>query len=931
MNVDRTRPERRKGAIDDVLLLNPSRDDRPGMRWWWQSPLPPEALVRELRAIVAAGFGEVEIAFVPGFWATQEQRDGLLAVLEEAERLGVGVATTLGAAWPLQTPNTATGTTHAARELQYGVRFIEPQESVLQIPAPFDDPQLERPSQLLRVTVARVISRGTDPHVEYEQTVFGGTRRRVRGATESGTLDRSSLEDVTSAVTDGSVTWDRREGDWALFAFWARDSAQSVTSFLDRTAAVAATEYLDEHQFDTTISALLRRSGTDLFEDSLELDAESLFWTRTLLERFENRYGYDVTPYLPGLFAHGMCGYWVPNEEPAPDFVFDDGSDRRARRDYYRLLTDLYIEDHLLVLQDWSLGHGMRHKAQVAYGQNLEPVRSNREFVRRGGHVEGESLNSGDRVPMSSEHPNWRFALDWHRSIVAGAHQGGAVRISTELGAQFQAGYVYTLGDYRKLLDKAWAVGITKPFVHGYASQDPDAEWPTQHRFGDFIAESWNDEHFPEWVNWRPLTDYWARGTVVLETGTPRCDVAVYRDGFLTTAARGVIDVTDDHTAPERLTDAEALERAGFSVQFIDPQGIAENGAIGNGTLFPNGPAYRAIIVDERAVPAATAEALDRAAAAGVRVVVVGDPPARDDGLADAAEADRRVASAIERLLSRPTAIRIAAMAEAADALRREGLRPRVAFDDAPLLTQWRDAGEMRYLVIYNTADHPVVTEISLESAGGARRIDLSSGSRTAMPSRFVDGRLCVELEMAALGLHVLEFGELVAVTESPNAGERSGREAPLGDWNLEVRSEEPGGMRSITLPGQGPGDWRDVESLRHVSGIGIYRTSARIPLGAHARLHFDGLAGSAVVRAGGRSFGPVYAAGDSLDLGDALAMDGSLEIEVRTALRNAVVATGLREHVGATTQPQGLLAPVRVEIFSPPPPSDCDIQERWL
>jgi hypothetical protein len=232
-----------------------------------------------------------------------------------------------------------------------------------------------------------------------------------------------------------------RIGEWAVLAFWVRESEQGVTSFIDRQAAVAATDYLDEHQIGTKNRDLLRDSGTELFEDSLELNADSLFWSRDLPERFAQRHGYDLITRLPALFAQGMCRYWVPNEEPVPDFELDDGSGSKIRRDYYRLLTDLYISDHLLVLQAWSVSRGMRHKAQVAYGQNLEPIRSNREFVRSGDRAEGESLNSGDRAPMSRDQPTWKFALDWQRCLVGGAHQGGAVRVSTELGAQFQAAF----------------------------------------------------------------------------------------------------------------------------------------------------------------------------------------------------------------------------------------------------------------------------------------------------------------------------------------------------------------------------------------------------------------------------------------------------------------------------------------------------------
>ena len=38
-------------------LADPPRTDRPGTRWWWQSPTPVTELFEELRAIAAAGFG----------------------------------------------------------------------------------------------------------------------------------------------------------------------------------------------------------------------------------------------------------------------------------------------------------------------------------------------------------------------------------------------------------------------------------------------------------------------------------------------------------------------------------------------------------------------------------------------------------------------------------------------------------------------------------------------------------------------------------------------------------------------------------------------------------------------------------------------------------------------------------------------------------
>jgi len=482
-------PRTRTRPLDPARFATPEAGDRPGARWWWQSAVPVEELVRQLGAIADAGFREVEIAFSRGFWADDRQRSALGSVLREAERIGVGVAMTLGASWPLKTPNTTTGTGFSTRELQYGsVRLADGESGPVRVPMPFDDVDGERPSTLIRVTAARVVQRNDPPTVVPLGDPYAPPRGVVTPPDASTVLETDSLIDLTSQVVDSTIVWERRDGDWTLFAFWMRDCTQGVTSFLDRSAALAATEYLDEHQIGAENRELVHRVGTELFEDSLELNADSLFWTSEMLERFSERHGYDVTPYLPLLFAHGMCRFWVPNEEPMPDFELDTGVGVRVRRDYYRLLTDLYISDHLLPLQNWSAGHGMRHKSQLAYGQSLEAIRGNREFVRAGGRAEGESLNSGDRTPIDRSNATWRFALDWQRSVVGGAHQGGAVRISTELGAQFRR-HTPSLSEIcNGCSRRSGPRGSPSPSCTGWPRRSPDR--PGRHRPGSSSTSS---------------------------------------------------------------------------------------------------------------------------------------------------------------------------------------------------------------------------------------------------------------------------------------------------------------------------------------------------------------------------------------------------------------------------------------------------------
>ncbi|MDO4259253.1 MAG: glycosyl hydrolase [Actinomycetaceae bacterium] len=957
----------RRTSFDAERFRTPTTDDRPGFRWWWISPLPAEELVRELRAIHEAGFGEVEIAFSPGFWADDAQRAALGAVLREAEAIGIRVSMTLGAAWPLQTPNTQAGTEFAAKELQYGVAWLggdgagsaaregldeggaaPTTDAPIPIPPPFDEEEERRAAELVGLVAARVLRRGSDPYFLPPPHPFGAPRS-IGGPDDATLLDAESFIDLTDQVVDGGqvagaekiVRWSVPEGEWALISFWSRDCEQGVTSFLDANAARAALDYLAEHQIGEENRDILRRVGAELFEDSLELNADSLFWSPDFLDRFREYHGYDLRPYLPLVFAHGMCRYWVPNEEPGPAFDVDGDLGCRVRSDYNRLVTELYISDHLHLLHQWSTDLGLRHKSQAAYGQNLDVTRSFREFVRVGGRAEGESLNAGERMPMRSDAPLWRYSLDWMRHVVGGAHQGGASRISSELGAQFGCAFNVALEDYRGLMHKEWASGITKPFVHGFATQDEEAPWPTRSRFWNIVAESWNDQHFPEWGNWGAMTDYWARATVALESGIPRTDIAVYRDGFLTTGARG--NPEEDATAPERLVDSEALEKCGYSVQFLDPLGIEAGDGSGD-VLFGDGPAYRALVIDERSFPLRAARALSTAVQRGVRVVLVGPTPDSDRGWGGS-DHSNNVRQIFSELLEVDRLVRcVDSWEEVPTALAEIGVHPRVSVSAPGVLSQYRELDDGALVLLYAHGlegfDGEVTVELPGISGGAATELlDLWSGQAAPIPSSSGEGQVSIRLrihsgEVALVRIcPIHEAGgppggldaENTAVTHiGPGGkllpGKASSDESEVTNWSLRVVTEEPGESRTLEFPSQGPGDWLTIPELADISGVATYRAQAHIPNNAYLRL--GEFRGSVRVRISGSDnsameYGPYFASGTLIDLRDIPAGEAAIEIDLATTLVNAAVKAEILDggpwKLEVAAQPSGLIGAVHL------------------
>jgi hypothetical protein len=361
--------------LDPAGFAAPPAAARPAMRWWW-GPIfggTPGAMStaetrKELGYLADAGFKRVEIAFSSAKWATAEQRENLDAALDEASKRGVTIDMTIGAAWPVRSPNTAPGTGLSEQELQYGRDDVAGGTTFDDaVPLPYDTHDTSRNAKLVAVTAARVIARG--PAVTTVNTP----------PASSTVLDPASLVDLPSQVgSDGRLNWTAPAGDWIVYGFWARDSVEGVVDHFRRESIDAATSYVEQNQFSSSAAEQLKSVGGSFFEDSLEIDADGIFWTPKMTTEFAGRRGYALAKYLPLVFQQGVHRYWVPETLPIGDFDLPNGAGSRVRHDYAETLTDLYVDQHLKPLQEWAVKHGVRFRAQAAFGQDLDPIRSAR-------------------------------------------------------------------------------------------------------------------------------------------------------------------------------------------------------------------------------------------------------------------------------------------------------------------------------------------------------------------------------------------------------------------------------------------------------------------------------------------------------------------------------------------------------------------------
>ncbi|MEU3781777.1 glycosyl hydrolase [Streptomyces sp900129855] len=860
-------------------FTNPARRVRPKFRWWWPDGLVnADEIAREVDQIADAGFGGAEIAAVHHSvkdksvldtahhgWGSGPWRDGVEAALRRAARRGLTIDLTLGPSWPVAVPGVTPDDEAAAKELVHGRASLTAGATYRgPVPPPTHAPAAGVTRQrLLAVQAARV-----DP--------ANSTRK------ETG-LDPSSVRDLTSAVdADGALTWTAPEtGDWVLVSYWTRGCGQQpesgphsspaayVVDHLDPAGTAAVTDYWERHLLTPTLRGLLKVAGGAFFEDSVELETDGLTWTTSLPDAFEKHTGRPLLPYLPALVLSG--GNQV--------FAFEAQLTRQIRHDFWDTFSDLFNRHHVRALRDWAHSLGMTLRAQP-YGLQTDAIASAAILDL----PEGESLGFKN--------------LDDFRCLAGGRDMAGHTVLSCEAGAYNGTAYSTTWDRFLRTMGGAYAAGVNQTVVHGFSyATAPGASWPgfaafSPYNGGPGYGESWGPRQ-PTWQHLPDIAACLGRVHGVLQSGTARADVAVFRQtGY---AATGIGASWFTATGVP----------LGWTHQFLSgPLLDLPSATVSGGRLAPNGPAYKALFVEgdffygsTPTLALADAHRLLRLAEDGLPIVLLGafdqplTPGVPDDGDTD------RLHELLARLLSLPNVTRITDKAAVGDALTRLGVTPDVRHATAStLLNAHRVTRDADFYYLCNgkhaeavkppvaAIDHEVTLRHTRRTRGAATvpyLLDPWTGEVTRI-ARYTEEHGDVTVRVAlqpgqvmivALGRpglfadrngarpHVLttdapevlfDGGKLTA--RSTTAGTyttllSSGRTvtttvpsvpAPItpGRWRLDVEDRRPGATpartelvrRTLTLDALLP--WSRIPELADSAGIGRYRTTIDLPSG---------------------------------------------------------------------------------------------------
>jgi hypothetical protein len=509
---------------------------------------------------------------------------GVKAALAQAALRDVRIDLTVGPSWPAAVPTITPDDEAACTELVHGQADITAGQTY---DAPVPDPVVEAAHGVTRVELVTVQA----------HRVTGVVRNR-NGAVTSTILDPDSYVELSGEVHDGRLTWtapaDPADGRWILLATWRRGSGQEpeagphtappsyVVDHFSAGGTRAVVGLWTDRILDDRLRELLRQAGGYLFEDSLEIETEATIWTPAMLEEFAKRAGYDLRPWLPIVLEVEEDYQFVLGQSDdlaAPDSLRTN----QIRDDYNQVLSDLYLDHHLMPLQDFARSLGMGLRVQ-AYGLETDSTQHSAVLDV----AETESLGFKN--------------LDDYRVMAGGRDIAGRTILSCEAICYHGAAYNTTWGanslsptsNNQALftLNSIFAAGVNQAIVHGFPyAKAPDVTWPGFAAFSPYyngaigFGEAWGPRT-PQWEHIPGIAAYLARTQLVLQTGTPKYDIVFLRQKGYASTGVGPFWVTNDGT------------KLGWSHSFITAALLNRSYVtFRNGGLMPEGPAYKVLVI----------------------------------------------------------------------------------------------------------------------------------------------------------------------------------------------------------------------------------------------------------------------------------------------------------------------------------------------
>ena len=579
---------------------------------------------------------------------------------------------------------------------------------------------------------------------------------------------------------------------------------RSMENVLDLLNGQAVTEYLDKayrnpwygrfgDQFGKTIEAI--------WVDEPHFRPNLLPWSSRLAELFRRTWGYEITEHLPELFSAV-------------------GDYRKVRHHYWRTVLGMFVDAYFVAVGQWCQSHNVKFSGHLMGEDTL-----NSQVAWTGAAMpcyEYMQLPGIDHLTLSLK---WPTAV---KSFLLPPKQASSV--AAQLGKREVLAEIYAVSSHRitfeerkRISDWMAVLGINYRCIHGsfYSMRGRRKRIYVPHL--SYQQPWWDDNHL--------ASDYFARVSYAGRQGKAVADVLVVHPEESAFCLYDPTKMDRPHdraceTGEIRAMDdtlialSENLLKIHRDFHFGDETLMAKYAQVRDAKLYVGQMAYKVVVLPPMiTMRETTMELLTRFAAAGGKVLTVGQFPDRIDGvlvdpLTDTIHDGLEVSLNELRLAVNPVDNEAAALKLALDGCVAESVEivtddPAGGAEDVWVQTRKTESDQM-YFLVNTSPDQPLTGALKIRGHGMLSDWGLQTGAVTTPPQCQKEGFVFTPLSLAPgeTKLFVLKTAE--AAETVPQTRLTVNRTIALDD-TMAVDRDGPNALTLDTCRlRKGDGPWSD-------------------------------------------------------------------------------------------------------------------------
>jgi hypothetical protein len=619
-------------AADDQPLqeikanfLTPPMDCRPHTYWWWPgNAVTEEEITWELEQMQTHGMGGVLItSAAPEVYEkgnipflSDEHIKMLDHAVREAKRLKMEVNLNFAPGWV------------------FGGYWVPPEERAQSLVPVYLD--LHGPTQFNSELpkFAKATDRRFELSIDNIPEV-GKLVAVIAGKVNDNTIESSSLIELSSRVSDNILTWEVPEGTWRLMVFWLKHTGQIGMYVKDTSVRHWCVDHFSKSAMrnycnflgDKYYSAFGDEFGKTveaLHCDSWELAnlPNGIYWSDSLMIKFRQSKGYDLTKYLPAI--------WWEVGEISP----------RIRYDVNEFLHEIGLETHFKTFLGWCASHGVKGSMEaIGYPMDI---------------LKGSGMA---HLPMNEVTPGEKDGVPWFdtrigvkKYVTSGAHiyNRNVVGVEAYTFIHWEL-YRATLEDLKIASDGFLRSGANKFYNHGY-SYSAERN-PTPSRSIPFAARI---SPVNIWWKYYPLlADYVGRCSYLLRQGEFAPDIAVYSP----LANQWTLNVLNARKWTREFYWGELgklLVANGYDFDLLNDEALQTMARIEDGHIKIRNLAYKILILPNiKSLPLETLLFIQNYVKKGGTVIALENVPGSSVGFDNYINEDDKVKSVINEMFSK--------------------------------------------------------------------------------------------------------------------------------------------------------------------------------------------------------------------------------------------------------------------------------------